>query len=181
LEFIEREGRNMGAGTVFPEAVMEAAGTFAATLENGSEEWLVDGWDEETSDAVLLIRVLRRNLRHFPRDMKQFLSRGVETSQFMKRWQRVLDRHRDTSVGVLKVVKAIRAQRSAHRGSMLLSELEGMGEDIAAAMNFLRDLLAQLKVRRPIDWKRVEAAQKAFERGETKPFRGLTGAESDKL
>ncbi|HBI45968.1 MAG TPA: hypothetical protein DDY78_24390 [Planctomycetales bacterium] len=166
----------MGAGTVFPEAVMEAAGTFAATLESASEEWLADDWDEETSDAVSLIRVLRKNLQHFPRDMKQFLSRGVETSQFMKRWQPVLDRHGDTSAGVLKIVEAIRAQRSAPRGSMLLSELKGMGEDMGAAMDFLRDLLAQLTARRPIDWTRVEAAQKAFERGETKPFHGLTGA-----
>jgi hypothetical protein len=169
----------MGASTVFPEAVMEAAGKFAATLENGSEEWLVDGWDEETSDAVLLIRVLRRNLRHFPRDMKQFLSRGVETSQFIKRWQRVVDRHRDTSVGVLKAVKAIRAQRSAQRGSLLLFELEGMGEDIGAVMDFLRDILGQLIVRRPIDWTRVEAAQAAYARGETKSFRGLTRTDGE--
>lgn len=44
---------------------------------------------------------------------------------------------------------------------------------MAAAMDFLRDLLAQLKVRRTIDWTWVEAAQRAFERGETKPFHGL--------
>jgi hypothetical protein len=114
----------MGASTVFPEAVMEAAGTFAATLESASDEWPVAVEDEETSDAVSLIRVLRKNLQHFPRDMKQILSRGIETSQFMKRWQPVLDRHSDTAAGVLKVVEAIRAQRSAPCSSLNWKEWE---------------------------------------------------------
>jgi hypothetical protein len=181
FESKQREGRKMGAGTVFPEAVMEAAGTFATTLESAAEEWLTDVWDEETSDVVSLIRELRRNIQHFPRDFKQFLSRGVDASRFVKRWEPILDRHGDSSASVSKVVEAIRARGSAPRNSAILTELEGMGEDMGAAMDFLRNILAHMKVRRPIDWMRVEAAQAAYERGEMKPFRGLTGAEADKL
>lgn len=169
----------MGAGTVFPEAVMAAAGSFAATLENGSAEWLVDGWGEETSDAVAFIRGLRKNLQHFPRDMKHFLSRGVETSLFVKHWQPILDRHGDTSAGMLKIAAALRARAAAPSDSVILSELQGMGEDMGAAMSFLRDLLALMKVRRPIDWIRVEAAQAAYKRGEMKPFQGIAGADAD--
>ena len=106
-------------------------------------------WNEETSDAVALIRVLRKNLQHFPCDMKQFLSQGVETRHFVKCWQPILDRHGVTSAEVTKVAKTLRERDSTPRDSVLPSELEGLAEDVGAAVNFLRDILALMKVRRP--------------------------------
>ncbi|HEV3258828.1 MAG TPA: hypothetical protein VG013_18300 [Gemmataceae bacterium] len=174
----------MGTGTVFPEALMNAAHTFAMTLGGAGEEWQNEECVEEASggsppaaakvdpDEVSFVRELRRNIRAVPQSVKKALARGVDVTSFLAKWEAVVARHGSTPVRLLEIVSKAKARGLPPPRQAIFAELEGLGKDIASVLDFLQGLLAELKSPLPpIDRDRVANARAAYSKGETKSFR----------
>jgi len=183
----------MGTGTVFPEALMNAAHTFAMTLGGAGEEWQNEECVEEASGAsqpaaakgepaeLSFVRELRRNIRAVPQSVKKALARGVDVASFLAKWEPIVARHASTPVRLLEIVNTAKTGGLQPQLQGIFAELAGLGADMASVLDFLQGLLLELKSPLPpIDQDRIAKARAAYSSGETKSFRRSSEASGKK-
>jgi hypothetical protein len=168
----------MGFGTVFPEMVMEFAETVTQAVEAGGEQ---DLSAEDIQQVAAAARETREKFRSMHELLRKELTLGVDTATFIQRHEPRLARLDKLSLrhaAVLAETDRLKAIPSETRD--LIAEFEALGKAVSRFRDLLREALAKMMTpRRPVDWQRVQEAQEAFRKGETRPFERTPGSSND--
>ena len=157
-------------GTVFPEMVMEFAETVTHAVEIGEkeEEWSA----EDVRHVAVACRETGEKFGSMQEMLRNALTGGVDVAAFVKqegprlaRLDKLLLRHSAI------LAEADRLQALSPETREVVADFEAMGRAMSLFRDLLKEALSKMTTPRfPIDWQRVEEAQAAVGRRETKPF-----------
>jgi hypothetical protein len=161
----------MATAMVFPDLVTGIAEKVAITIEAGKVEELSA---DEVKAAILACDFLRNLFSMARRSIEDGLRGGVDAKAFAIRYERgVADLDRVLAV-VARVLTKARTSRLPALAEAFVSNYQALGDEMADLRQFLAECVAKAKAPvRPVDFKRVQEAEEAYVRGETRPFRSV--------
>jgi hypothetical protein len=158
----------MDTATILPNLAVGFAEKMAHAFEIGRVEELAP---EEVSTAIRLCAVLQDLFAQTRRSIAAELSQGVEARGFAAKYERaVIDLEAVLKVTQRVVTKA-RTNSLPPPAEQFVSSYRALMDEMLSLHRFLAEAVETAKRPvRPVDWKRVQEAEAAFARGETKPF-----------
>jgi hypothetical protein len=162
----------MSISAVFPEVAMGFAESVTHAVAAAEKaQWS----DEDVRQVRLACREVRQKFEWMDQIVRRALVDGVDAATFVAQ----AETHRTRLDRLLLQFSAIQAAARSDDGEFVV-EFEGMGKAISRVRDLLNEVLTKMKTpRRPIDWQRVEEAQAAYVRGETKPFKRAPTLDGD--
>ena len=162
----------MATATMLPDLAVGLAETMADAFETRRvEEWT----SEEVSAAIFACHFLRDLFAMARRSIEDSLSAGVEAKTFFAHYE---DAVADLDAVLATVEQLVAQARTRHLPKLteeFVLHYQAFGSDLASLRQFLTEALTKAKTRsRPIDWKRVQEVEAAYQRGETRPFQQLS-------
>jgi hypothetical protein len=125
---------------------------------------------EDASAAIRLCVFLQGLFAEARQEIEEELSRGVDARAFAARYKRMvagLDAILLTHRGVTKA----QASELPSPGEQFIVSYQALLDDLSSLHQLLAEALAKAKLPvRPVDWKRVQEAEDAYAKGQTKPF-----------
>jgi hypothetical protein len=144
------------------------AETMARTLERGRVEELTP---EEVSTALQMCGVLQDLFNRARRSIEEELSRGVDARAFAARYEQAVAELEAVLAATRRVVMNARTDLLPPSAEQFVSSYRALLDDMLSLHRFLAEAVAKASLPvRPIDWQRVQEAEAAYARGETKPF-----------
>jgi hypothetical protein len=168
----------MGYSTVFPEMVMGFAETVTHAVEVGeSNKWS----EEDARQITAACRETGDKFRSLEQILRLRLTEGVNAATFLKEEQLRLARlDKLLSQHAAALTESDRLQRVPSEALELIAAFEELGKTIARFRDLLKTAISKMNTpRRPVDWQRVQEAQAAFGKGETKPLDGTPDPDHD--
>jgi hypothetical protein len=168
----------MTFGTVFPEMAMGFAESVTHAVQVAeTKEWSA----EDVRQVVAACREVRQKFDAMGRLLRDALVEGVDAATFVRqeephlaRLEKLLSQH----AAILAEADRIQAPQSGH--GEFLAEFEAMGKAMSGVRDLLRQALSAMTTpRRPVDWQRVQEAQAAHVRGETRPLEATPAPNGD--
>jgi hypothetical protein len=168
----------MGFSTVFPEMAMEFAETVTQAVEAGAEQELSA---EDLRQVATACRETRDKFASLQEMLRNELTHGVDVATFVRQYEARLTRLDKLSLRHSAVLaEADRLKAVPSETQELIAEFEALGKAVCRFRDLLKEALSKMRTpRRPIDWQRVQAAQEAFRKGETRPFERTAGPRGD--
>jgi hypothetical protein len=158
----------MTTATVLPELSVSFAQRTTAAFETANLDEMTPG---EVARNVELLSALRQVLRLARHSIEEVLSRGVDAGEFAAKYERAVSDLGPLAEALGRVVAKTQAKLAPAHAKELGSHFQALAADIANHRQFFATAVAKAKAPpRPIDWQRVQEAEAAYARGETKPF-----------
>jgi hypothetical protein len=142
------------------------------TITNAMQAEAVEEWSAEAVEAAIsLCRQARRAVKDIRHEQEQMLQGGMQAKAFVAQ---IEPRAQIMGRGLAVLSRLVEGQGGRAldpRMQNFLSESQALVREAADLQSFLSEALAKAKVPpRPMDWNRVQEAEGAYARGETKPF-----------
>jgi hypothetical protein len=164
----------MATATVLPDMALQFAERMSEALEPGRVEELSV---QEVSAAILTCSFLRNLFSMVRQSIETALSDGVDAKSFAAKYERAVPELDKIMATTARVVQKARTSHLPPPTEELVTNYQALGEALADLRHFLVEVLAKVKAPvRPIDWTRVQEAEAAYARGETKPFQKTSRA-----
>jgi hypothetical protein len=165
IQVLERLGRLMTTTTMLPGRFVE---TMADMLETGSVQEMTS---EEVSVAISMCVLLQGIFSRARRAIEEGLSQGVDGCEFVAKYERAVTDLEEVLTTAQRVVAKARMSPLSPSVELFISNYGALMDDMLSLRQFLAEAVAKAKQPvRPIDWNRVQEAEAAYARGETKPF-----------
>jgi hypothetical protein len=150
------------------------------TITSAMQAEPVDEWSPEAvEEAVSLCRQARRAVQSIRDDREQALQAGQEAKGFVAQNEPLAQILSGKLAVFSRLVEEFSDRVLTPRMKEFVSESQALAHEATDLHSFLEEALAKAKAPpRPIDWNRVQAAEAASARGETKPFQRRPQAEA---
>jgi hypothetical protein len=153
---------------MFSDLAVGMAEKMAQAFETGRLEELTP---EQVSIGIRMCGFLQELFAHARRSIEEGLSQGVEAKAFAARYERAVNELEAVLTMTERVVTKARTSQLPPPADQLVSRYRALMDDMISLHQFLAEAVAKAKLpARPMDWNRVQEAEAAFARGETKPF-----------
>jgi hypothetical protein len=158
----------MATATMFADLAVGFAETMAKTFEMGRVEELTP---EEVSTAIRMCVFLQDLFAQARRSIAEALSQGVDARAFAAKYEQAVTDLEAVLTTAQRVVTKARTSPLPPPAEQFISSYRALMDDMLSLHEFLAEAVAKAKLPvRPIDWKRVQEAEAAYAKGETKPF-----------
>jgi hypothetical protein len=150
------------------------------TLTDAMQAEPVEDWLPETvEEAISICRQARRAVKGMRHEQEQALQSGLKAKVFVAQIEPRAQVMEQGLAVLSQLVQGLRGQVLGAGMKDFLSEAQALVREVADLHSFLSEVLAKAKaLPRPMDWDRVQEAEEAYARGETKPFRRHPKAEA---
>jgi hypothetical protein len=129
---------------------------------------------EEVSVVIRTCRFLRDLFTEARRSAEAALAAGACAQAFAAKYENTVADLDATLRIVERMLTQARTNPLPALTEELVSNYQSLRGDLTGFRQFLGEALAKVKTPvRPIDWKRIQEAETAYARGETKPFQRL--------
>ena len=153
---------------MFPGLAVEWAEAMADAFETCKLEELTA---EQVSTGIRMCVLLQDLFAQARQSIVEALSQGVEAGEFAAKYERALTSLEAVLTTTQRVVTKARTSPLPPAAEQFVCSYRALMDDMLALHQFLAEAVAKAKLPiRPVDWKRVQAAEAAYTRGETKPF-----------
>jgi hypothetical protein len=157
----------MGMTSIVPDLAMGCAERINAAFDaNNVEDWTPD----DVSAAIFACNSLQTLVALARRSIDSALRKGVDAKAFAAKYEGVVGHLGAVAKTVDRLAAAIPLSQRPILTEELVRSYRNVGNELTILREFLTDALSKTKTPRPIDWKRIEAAEAAYARGETKPL-----------
>jgi hypothetical protein len=158
----------MATATIFPELAVEFAERMANRFEEGKVEELTP---DEVSTAIRMCVFLQDLFAQARRSIVEGLSQGVDARAFAAKYERAVTKLAAVLITAQRVVTKARTSTLPPPAEQFVSSYRALMDDMLGLHQVLAEAVAKAKLPpRPVDWKRVQDAEAAYARNETKPF-----------
>jgi hypothetical protein len=132
----------------------------------------IEEWPPEAVDgAVANCQQARRALRGIRQNLEQMLCAGVTAQAFLAQNELPMQLAGRAAAELDRLRNELSHRPLAPKLKEFLSESEALVREYTDLHDFLAGVFAKAKAPpRPIDWNRVQEAERAFACGETRPF-----------
>jgi hypothetical protein len=142
--------------------------TMTETVVTGKVEELTS---EQVSAAIGMCGLLRNLFVDARRSIERGLSQGVDAKEFAAKYEQAVVNLEAVLTTTQKVVTKARIGSLPPPAEQVVASFTALMDDLLSLHQFLAGAVATAKMpHAPVDWKRVQEAKAAYERGETKVF-----------
>jgi hypothetical protein len=149
----------------------KSAFDFTEKIARDAETGKIAEWPADQVAIVIQASTFLRDLFRSARDsIKVMLSQGVDAQAFAEKYDRAitdLDRISATVARVLLKCQSIPIRE-------FTGTFQAMSDEVTSLRTFLEAAVTKARTSHVIDWNRVQQAQAAYSRGETKPWERST-------
>jgi hypothetical protein len=159
----------MAPVTLFPDLATGLAATLADALKGRNVDDLSAA---EVSAAIFTCSFLRNLVSIARRSIEATLCEGVDAKAFAANSERAIAELDRVRVVAERVAERARTGHLPVLAQEFVTNFQGLERDLTDLRRFLLEAVARAKAPLgPIDLKRLQEAQAAYDRGATRPFR----------
>jgi hypothetical protein len=126
---------------------------------------------EQASTGIRMCGFLQELFAQARRSIEEGLSAGVDAREFAAKYERGVIGLEAIMTMTQQAVTKARTSQLSPAAEQFVSSYRASMDEMRSLHQFLVEALAKAKLpARPIDWNRVQEAEAAFARGETKPL-----------